>query len=310
MSVAKAQAPTANLDEPAGDMRVVIDPCVGVEVDVVTRIVTLEQALVFADAQAPTRPQALIATVNCASNGLRLKVQAPHTGAHVERQLAHDAYPLAARPRLLALSLVEMAAVVSGARAQIVDVPTASAPAGVMAIAPRPHTEAQAWRAQLSWGQEWGRVDSTSRGATGLSLSRHVLRIVNARLQAEAAHLSFATDYGQVRVDRFVIGASVGPLIEVKAVLFSAGLGLRAGYLRLQGRPEEANVNGFTTTRFTWGPAAFVQVGYSFTRSFSAAFGLEGGAHARPIEARIDGLKLGRVTGLWVQPFLALGYTL
>jgi hypothetical protein len=304
-----------------------IDACVDVSEDEIRKLVAIELGALLSavDESAEERTRA---SVSCHEDNVVLHVDDPITGKSMERALdVTDAIPRA-RPRLIALAIVELIS------ASWTDLENAE-PAPIVA-SEEPHVSSIAARLDDRFPAAPRRDEHASTrivargggmmffsrtsllGGGGLELARDLSPRFGFIVDAQANHGVESTSLGQVDTDVLAVGAAItvrrawrSHASPDRRAIVSLGAGVRAGAVHLTGVPDiTMAVDGAQFWAPWFGPLALARVDFDVNGRITFGAALEGGYVALPVVGLVNGVRDVAISGAWLELYLGVGVIL
>lgn len=312
--------------EPAAHPQVAleVDPCVAVAVDEVRAIVGVELgALLVPEGVAPTRDVTAV-RVGCGAAATDLRVDDPITGKSLTRSVNLSVEAAKARPRLLALSIVEL---VSASWTELEANPTpALKPVGavaspgardaartvVRARAPTLDVAPASFRLEALVGRRvffpnaGGALDGLGLRVGGDRLA--TWRALGWTADMLAEHGASKVALGAVNVD--LVSASFALLAhhETSSIALRAGVGARFGSARVSGNPADSSRVDASSVAGAWGgPFVVAGVGLAALRPVVIELTAEGGWCVVPVRGHVGEARDVGPIGPWVGVTLGVG---
>lgn len=269
--------------------------CAGVDAAEVRAVLALELRRPVREGDAPAR-----ARVECRGEVALLAVE--DGGPPRSRALDLGGTAAVARPRLLALSLAELASAPP-------PVPARAAPPDPVLVAPAPLAVPGPPPLRLL---AVGQARAFTAGPATLGLGLRAAGLLSARLgwQAEAAveRGSPAAAPGSVQLDGAGGAAALLGRAAVGRWTLAAGPGVRGGVLRLRGRPADPGAfAGQSVSAFTGGPALFAALAPPLAGRLAIELAAEAGYLMRPVAGYAGPERVVAVAGGWFGGTLGVG---
>jgi len=302
-------------------VQLVIDPCLGVPAEEVRTIVGVELgALLVPEGASPTSDVTVV-HVRCGA-ATELRVDDPITGKSLTREIDLALEAPKARPRLLALAIVEL---VSASWTELEANPTpkvkpvgaTASPAAKAAVmktveeklpAPAP---LPSLRIEAVAGRRWFFPRTGPSSAFGLRLGDdRVGRFTSLGWMADmlVEHAGVSDALGTVDVD--LVSASAAFVVHHSTDVLSlgVGLGLRYGSARISGTPNDAARVASSSLSGVWGgPMIVAGVGLTALRPLILELSFESGVTTNAVRAHVGDPGAVGPSGAWIGASLAVG---
>ena len=318
-AVARAQPPPGN--HPL--VQLAVDPCVGVAVDDVREIVRVELgALLIPEGTAPGSDVTQV-HVSCGATTTQLRVDDPVTGKSLTREIDLSKEASTARPRLLALAVVEL---VSASWTELeanpqpkvkpvgaVASPTAKAAAKkvVEDKLPPPPAPPPSLRIEALAGRRWFFPRTGPSNMFGLRLGDdHIGAFGSLGWLADMVveHAGVNDSLGTVNVDLVSASAAIVAQHHTDVLALRVGVGLRYGSARISGTPvDAAHVESSSLSGVWGGPLVVAGVGFTPLRPLVLEVLVEAGWTATAVRAHVGDPGNVGPSGGWLGASLAVG---
>jgi hypothetical protein len=254
--------------------------------------------------RGPTRAPPERIAIHCAEE--RAQIQVTMDGASRESSLELGVLAPEHRARAVALAAAELVhSMSSRPRVAAVKPTAAPTPAPTSESAPREVASPRAWqRPTLLVGGlvEWLGEPATSLFGARVAFHYPIGRVVVPSLSVDGTLGGFSTQSARVSVATLSAASHVYFGANTGSVRFDAGPGVRLGWLRLAGQPDETSMLEGRSLAAAWGgPEARARVAYGASRSSVLALELGAGVAVLPVRGLIDGVqRVYAVEGPWL----------
>lgn len=241
------------------------------------------------------------ASVICSPQFMEIEIEDRRTQKIMNRQTPLAQLPMGTRERFAALAIAEL--VESGLREPM-------APTDVDATV-RPQTEdpVTTRRVRLLAAGTVRVFPGVGLLQVGAAVRAHVALLgpIGLTFDVAADHGSTRLIAGRVDADSVSAGLFVHARGEWSMVSIAGGVGIRAGWARLQGFPDDDTVfTGGIVSAPLGGPALMLDFGLQLRR-FLVSLGFEAGLPVYGLEGLIDGERGTGFTGAWFAASLGIG---
>jgi hypothetical protein len=319
-------APVSRAQPPPGNhplVQLALDPCLGVPSEGVREIVRVELGALLVPEGGNPGSDVTQVHVTCGPTTTMLRVDDPVTGKSLTREIDLSKEASAARPRLLALAIVEL---VSASWTELeanpqpkvkpvgaVASPTAKAAAKkiVEDKLPPPPAPPPSLRIEALAGRRWFFPRTGPSNMFGLRLGDDRIGSIGTLgwlADMVVEHAGVNDSLGTVNVD--LVSASVAIVAQhhTDALSLRAGLGLRYGSARISGTPiDAAHVESSSLAGVWGGPLVVAGVGFTPLRPLVLEVLVEGGWTATAVRAHVGDPGNVGPSGGWLGASLAIG---
>lgn len=251
----------------------------------------------------------LVGLLSCSGDVLEVRVDDPVTDKTLLRRLALSSLPSVGRERFIAIELTELVhaswseLLLPGPRAE-----TSSPDVRAQAKETLP---SRRFRVVLAGAAKTYVTRGVLQGGGSLRAQLQLLGPLGVSVDLSAEHGVTSVPHGTVALDSLSAGAFITGSVELMSpLLFTAGLGARAGGARLLGQPTDpAHFQGNSVSSALLGPAALLEVSAHFGH-FELSVAAEGGVAVVRLEGLVDSAVATGLTGGWVTATLGVGVRL
>lgn len=304
-------------------VRLSVDPCVGAPVDDVRKIVGVELGALLVPESSPPSGDVTVVTVGCGATTTQLRVDDPITGKSLTREIDLSKEAPSARPRLLALAIVEL---VSASWTELEANPTPKVkPVGATAspIAkeaakkvvadklPPPPAPPPSLRVEALVGRRWFFPRTGPSNMFGLRIGDdHIGGFSSLGWMGDVIveHAGVNDSLGTVNVDLVSASAAIVAHHDTSVLALRAGIGARYGSARISGTPSDATHVESSSLSGVWGgPMIVGGVGFTPLRPLVFEVIFEAGWTATAVRAHVGDPGNVGPSGGWLGASLAVG---
>ena len=310
-------------------VKLTIDECVAVPPAEVKKIVAVELGALLVDEGSPLTGEGArdttIVLVSCSGKTIALHVDDPVTGKSLERSIDLSAEVPKARPRLVALAIVEL---VSASWTELEANPQPKVPAVTATASPAakdaakvnvrtrflsPVAPSSSLRILATTGLRlfFPRTGPLTSFGLRVGDDRGAFGFLGWAADMQAEHARVPVALGGVAVDTVSASFSALAFHRFSLVTLRAGLGVRLGAARITGEAgDAARVEGSSLAGFFGGPLCVVSVSFTPLGPLVIEAAAEGGFVAAPVRGHVGEERDVGVSGGFIGATIGLGVAL
>jgi hypothetical protein len=311
-------------------VKLTIDECVAVPAADVKKIVAVELGALLVDdassgAGGPDARDTTVVVVTCSGKTIALRVDDPVTGKSLERSIDLSSEVPKARPRLVALAIVEL---VSASWTELEANPKPKVPA-VTATASSaakdaakdsvrthflaPIEPSSSLRLVAIAGRRtfFPRTGPTTSLGLRIGDDRGALGFLGWSVDLQGEHASVPVALGGVAVDTVSASFAAVAFHRISSFTLRGGIGLRLGAARITGETSDSvRIEGSSLAGFFAAPLALVSVSYSPVAPLVLEASAEGGAVVAPVRGHVAGERDVGIAGGFFGAMIGVGVAL
>lgn len=308
-------------------VKLTIDECVAVPPAEVKKIVAVELGALLVDDSEPAADarDTTIVAVSCTGKTIALRVEDPITGKSLERTVDLSAEAPKARPRLVALAIVEL---VSASWTELEANPKPKVPAATATASPAakdaakdsvrahylvPIEPSSSLRIVGIAGRRlfFPRTGPTTSLGLRLGDDRGSRGFLGWIADVQAEHASVPVALGSVAVDAVSASFAGVALHRLSTVTLRLGIGLRLGATRITGESaDNARIEGSSVAGFFGGPIGVASVSFQPIGALVIEAAAEGGYVLTPVRGHVGEDRDVGLSGAFFGATLGLGVVL
>ena len=308
-------------------MKLTIDECVAVPAAEVKKIVGVELGALLVDDSAPATDarDTTIVAVSCTGKTIALRVEDPITGKSLERTIDLSSEVANARPRLVALAIVELVSaswteLEANPKPKVPAVTATASPAAKDAakdsvrahyLAPLAPSSSLRLVALVGRRMYFPRTGPTTSLGVRLGDDRGSASFLGWIADVQVEHASVPVALGGVAVDAASASFVGVALHRLSTVTLRGGLGLRLGATRITGEAaDSAHIEGSSVAGFFGGPIGVVSISFQPFGPLVIEAAAEGGYVVTPVRGHVGEDRDVGLAGAFFGATLGLGAAL